>query len=67
MKRQSCRHITKAACKVCGMCFACCPCDQVAKVIFTLASRIQKRDKWFIGGYLGAVMEEWEEKRNVRR
>ena len=61
MRTQACRHKTKAGCRFCGMCFACCPCDRVAKAIFALASRIQKRDKWFIGGYLGEVMEEWGE------
>jgi len=37
---------------------------RTAREIFALASRIQKRDHWFIGGYLGTVMEEWEEKEN---
>jgi hypothetical protein len=35
---------------------------QAAKEIFALASRIKKRDNWFIGGYLGTVMGEWEER-----
>lgn len=35
---------------------------QTAKEIFALASRISKRDNRFIGGYLGTVMEEWEER-----
>lgn len=40
--------------------------EEVAGDVFKMASRIQKRDKWFIGGYLGAVMEEWEERRERR-
>jgi hypothetical protein len=35
---------------------------QTAKEIFALASRIKKRDSWFIGGYLGTVIEEWRER-----
>ena len=26
-----------------------------------LAERIRRRDDWFIGGFLGAVIDEWEE------
>jgi len=26
------------------------------------ALKIKKRDKWFIGGFLGEVWEEWNEK-----
>jgi len=32
------------------------------EAFYRLASKIAKRDKWFIGGFLGAVWEEWNEK-----
>jgi len=62
MKTRICKHKTKACCDICERCFACCSCHKVAREIFKLASRIQKRDKWFIGGFLGLVEEEWEER-----
>ena len=40
---------------------------QTAKEIFALASRIKKRDSWFIGGYLGTVIEEWKEREAKKR
>lgn len=39
---------------------------KVASEIFKLARSIQKRDEWFIGGYLGVVEEEWDERENKR-
>ena len=37
---------------------------KVASEIFKLARSIWKRDDWFIGGYLGVVEEEWDEREN---
>jgi len=34
---------------------------------YRFASKIAKRDKWFIGGFLGAVWEEWNEKHPNKR
>jgi len=39
---------------------------RTARDIFTLAMRIKKRDSWFIGGFLGTVMEEWYDKEKTR-
>jgi len=33
---------------------------KIAREVFALASKIAKRDGWFIGGFLGDVQEEWE-------
>ena len=34
---------------------------------YRFASKIAKRDKWFLGGFLGAVWEEWNEKHPNKR
>jgi hypothetical protein len=34
---------------------------------YALAEKIAKRDKWFIGGFLGEVWEEWNEKHPNKR
>lgn len=65
--KRGCGHRTAGCCRDCGLCFACCVCERVAKVIFRIAARVQKRDKWFIGGYLGHVMEAWDKHRDARR
>lgn len=38
--------------------------EKTAKQIFSLARRVQRRDKWFIGGFLAEVQEEWNAKNN---
>jgi hypothetical protein len=65
MKRQRCGHTTKAACIDCSQCFTCCQCEKLKrkwlKQFMGIASRVQKRDEWFIGGFLGEVAEAAEE------
>jgi hypothetical protein len=34
---------------------------------YKFANRIAKRDHWFIGGFLGAVYEEWKEKHSNKK
>jgi hypothetical protein len=34
---------------------------------YKFASEIARRDKWFIGGFLGAVYEEWNAKHPKRK
>jgi hypothetical protein len=35
---------------------------EAIKDFIKFAERIKKRDSWFIGGFLGQVIEEWEER-----
>lgn len=65
-RRNVCRHRTKSGCSLCGCCFACCVCWRVADYIFKLAQRVRKNGEWFVGGYMGAVEEQWERNREQR-
>ena len=65
--KQGCGHKTVACCQDCRLCFACCVCERIAKVVFGIAARVRKRDEWFIGGYLGHVEAEWREYREKGR
>ncbi len=60
MKTHVCRHKTKAGCKFCGRCFACCNCQVVMHKFIKHAHRYQKREKWFIGGFLEYLIDDLE-------
>ena len=33
--------------------------NEIATELLAIARQVEKRDKWFIGGFLGAVASEW--------
>ena len=40
---------------------------QTVEDFLKVAQKVRSRDSWFIGGFLGAVMDEWEFQEAKRR